>query len=55
MNVVRDKMEIMLGENLNDICCYHLEGRVEYYCNEEQEAVLIRISDLTEEEYRFLC
>ena len=55
VNVVRDKMEIILGENLDDICCYHLEGRVEYYCNERQEAMLIRISDLTEEEYRFLC
>lgn len=54
VNVVRDKMEIILGENLNDISRYHVEGRVEYYCNTNDEVILIRISDLTEEEFRFL-
>lgn len=54
VNVVRDKMEIILGEKLNDICCYHVEGRVEYYCDAQQEVVLIRISDLSESEFRIL-
>ena len=54
VNVVRDKMEILLGENMDDICCYHVEGRVEYYCNGQQEVVLIRIADLTEREIGLL-
>jgi hypothetical protein len=54
VNVVRDRMEIILSENLDDISCYHVEGRVEYYCDSQRTVVLIRISDLTEEEFRVL-
>ena len=54
VNVVRDRMEIILGENVDDICCYHVEGRVEYYCNDQQEVVLIRITDLSEYEFNVL-
>jgi hypothetical protein len=54
VNVVRDRMEIILSENLDHTSCYHVEGRVEYYCNDQQEVVFIRISDLTEQEYRAL-
>ena len=54
VNVVQDKMEIILSEKLDEISCYHVEGRVEYYCNDQQEVVLIRISDLSENESRIL-
>lgn len=54
VNVVRDRMEIILSENLDDVCCYHAEGRVEYYCNDQQEVVLIRIADLSEYELSVL-
>lgn len=54
VNVVRDKMEIIFSENLDDVSCCHVEGRVEYYCTSTSDVVFIRISDLTEEEYRVL-
>ena len=54
VNVVQDKMEIILSEKLDDIRFYHTDGRVEYYCNDQQEVVLIRISDLSESEFRIL-
>ncbi len=54
VNVVRDRMEIILSENLDNISYYHVEGRVEYYCNDQQEVVFIRISDLSESEFRIL-
>ena len=54
VNVVQDKMEIILSENLDDVCCYHVEGRVEYYCNNQQEVVFIRIVDLSEYEFSVL-
>jgi hypothetical protein len=54
VNVVRDKMEIILSEKLDNIRFYHTDGRLEHYCNDQQEVVFIRVSDLTEEEYRVL-
>jgi len=54
VNVVQDRMEIIFGENLDDISFYRVEGRVEYYCNDQFDVVLIRIADLTEEEYNIL-
>ena len=54
VNVVRDRMEIIFSEKLADVCRFHVEGRVEYYCDGENEIVMMRVSDLTEEEYNFL-
>ena len=54
VNVVRDKMEIIFSESLDNICYYHVEGRVEYYCDNENDIVMMRVSDLTEDEYRAL-
>lgn len=54
VNVVRDRMEIIFGEGLDRICRYHVEGRVEYYCDDNNQLVLLRVSDLTEEEFNFL-
>lgn len=51
VNVVRDRMEIVLSEKLESVCRYRVEGRVEYYCDEEGDVVVIRVSDLTEEEF----
>ena len=54
VNLVRDKIEIILREDLEDICYYYGEDRVEFYCNEANGVVFFRISDLTEEEFEFL-
>jgi len=54
VNVGRDKMEIILSENLDDICRYHVEGRVQYYCDELNNVLLIRIVDLSEHEFSVL-
>ena len=54
VNIARNRVEIILSENFEDICCYYKEGRVEYYCDEANEVVFFRVVDLTEEEYEFL-
>ena len=54
VNVVRDRMEMIFSEDLDSITRYHVEGRVEYYCNDQGDVGLIRISDLSEQEYNFL-
>ena len=51
VNVVRDKMEIILSEKLDDISYYHTAGRVGYYCNGQLDVVFIRITGLSESEY----
>ena len=54
VNLVRDKIEIILHEDFEDICYYCKDGRVEFYCDDVNDVVFFRIADLTEEEYDFL-
>ena len=54
VNLVRDKIEIILREDLEDICYYCKDGRVEFYGNKTNDVVFFRIADLTEAEYDFL-
>lgn len=54
VNLVRNKIEIILHENPENICYYCKVGRVEFYCDGANDLMFFRIADLTEKEYEFL-
>ena len=53
-NLANGRLEILLSERLGEISRYHTDGRVEFYCDEANDLLMIRVTDLTEEESAFL-
>ena len=54
VNLTEDRLEILFSEAIEQVCRYQTDGRVEYYCDDEYDLVMIRVPDLTEEEYAAL-
>ena len=54
VNLIEDRLEILFSEGIDRVCRYHTDGRVEYYCDDEYDLVMLRVPDLTEEEYAAL-